>query len=171
MENMADIIRPVGSSLGSLSYIELCPVDEISSIPYPVNGAVISAVVFVAGKGWYSIFNAWETLQLDVKPVTSGNGMHYEININGFIPGHDYSLDYLFNQLENSKLVVKAVDMNNEVVLVCHVHPSGITGAKLVVGYDSTSSYSGKKGYAINISMLSKARPYGYTAQGSGSGS
>lgn len=168
---MEDLARIIGNNLGSLSKIQICPVEKITSIPDPVNGVISSAVVFAAAGKWYDLFSSFESLQFKQKSVTTNQGKHYELNIDGFIPGHCQAMDYLLSTMEQSKFVVKATDLNGNVLLICNLRFQEIRGMTFTADYDSTSKYSGNKGYAINFSMLSCYRAYSYLFTGSGSGS
>ena len=168
---MDDITKPSGNYMGSLSKIQVCPVELIYSIPEPLNGVISSAVTFQSGKRWYDVYSAFESLSISQKSVSSAQGKHYEISVDGFVPGHCAVLDELFNQLENSKLVLKITDMNGKIFLVCNTTRAQTIGATLTVDYDSTSSYSGKSGYQLSFKLTSPQRIYSYGPSGSGSGS
>jgi hypothetical protein len=161
---MDEITKPSGNRIGGLSKIQICPVVEITSIPDAVAGVISSAVTFAGAGKWYDVPAAFESLQFTQKSVNSTQGKHYELEVSGFITGQSAALDYLFAQLEQKRIVIKATDMNGNVLLVCQVKAGTITGLRLAVDYDSTSSYSGKKGYSLSFIMLGRNKAYSYTA-------
>jgi len=171
---MQDIAKITGPNMGSLAKIQICLTELITSIPDPVHGVISLPVVFAAGKKWYDIYSTFETLSFSQKSVTTNQGKHYELTVEGFIPGHCSYLEYYFSELEQKKIVIKALDTNGHTFLVCNLKFGEIRGATLKVDYDSTSKISGLKGSKLTFSMLSSDRAYFYTATDtvtSGSGS
>jgi hypothetical protein len=168
---MIDITKPSGYNIGGLAKIQVCPVELVSSIPDPVAGVISSPVSFATGGRWFDIYNTFESIWFKQPSMLTNQGKHYEISVEGFIPGQTAELDFLFNQIEQKRHIIKAWDLNGHRLLICSIKSGSFFGAALKVDYDSQSLVSGRKGYRLLFSLLSGKRAYWYTYQGSGSGS
>ena len=168
---MNDVSKITGNNLGGLASIVFCPVDLVNSIPDPVQGSVLSSVIFQAGGRWFSFGHTFETLSFSQNKADSEQGKHYEQVISGFLPNQSADLDWMFMEMEEKKHFLKVTDTNGHIFIIGRMEAGEKYGAAFSVEYNSQSKISGLKGYSFKFVLLSPERALYYNISGSGSGS
>lgn len=122
-----------GPNLGGCKSFLFIPINDISSIPDPVDMVISSAVVLRSGKSWYTGYSTLETLEFAERQKNTRAGSSFDKIINGSYPKQSNSMLALFNEMDGQRFVIQITDNNDVVRLV------GTINNPLIFRFDFTT--------------------------------
>lgn len=109
---MADITQPIGNNLGGALRFNFINVNDVLSIPTPVNSVVSSAVVLKPGKVWSAGSATLGTMGYSEPSELTSAGTIYKKTFIAFCPEDNAANNDLFNANRNGQYIVDCTDSN-----------------------------------------------------------
>jgi len=149
--------------LGGANYFYFVPVDQVVSVSRPQAGNVSLPITLQPGSLWLSGYASYDSLSLDSRLETDGNGGFYESSVKGFYPKPSAPLVHYLNSVKNNRFLVLIKDSNGSTRIVgsqsqpCSFSFSERTGSKAMdvpgIAFEFKSlSYIPPLFYSIGIS-------------------
>ena len=108
---MDNISRHTGSNLGGLNSISWAYYEDL--ISFSTNDSLYSTIVFVASKGWNSLYFTPETMSLESDQQILPAGMKFIYKIKMLVPKDRQEVEVILAKLLLRKLIIKTTDKNN----------------------------------------------------------
>jgi len=102
---------------GNLLFYYL-PIGNVSLIPRPVNGTVLSAISLKGVSDWFLGYSTNDLLSLDSQLMSNENGSYYENSVKGFYPKPSSNfIEYLY-AIRHDKFILLVKDSNERIRIV-----------------------------------------------------
>ncbi len=155
---MKDINKPCGDNLGGVLLFRVALVDDVQSIPLPINGKVCEPVVMQTGKQWYDVYGTPGTMGFSEDETPSDHRSYFVVEINASIPKDRTEVRNSLDDLREKKCIVDCLDSNLERRLVGTITEP----LKCITAFDTTNKVTGKNAHTIKIlgSILQRSPTY-----------
>ncbi len=143
---------------GSLAKLHMIPVEDVVSIPDPEDYVVVDPVVLDIDCMWYTMQFTQDTPGFEESENKSKSGSFFNINLDGFIPGHNPVLTSILCEMRHRKWIIIATDHDGQKRLIGSLK----NPVRFKWKFNTGNKTSGRKGYDFTFYNQAKNPPYFY---------
>jgi hypothetical protein len=147
-----------GDNTGSLTTIHFVPVEDVLSIPAPVDYTVSDPVVMAVDKNWYTAEVTQDTPGFSEKEFKGKEGSGLNVLVEAFIPGHNPTITSILNGMRYRRFLLIVKDQEGQKRLLGSLK----NPMRFKWEFDTGNKAASLKGYKITFYQTAKVSPYFY---------